>query len=78
MNRAVSTPSRPTARKASSRTASEPVSRARAISLRSSPESRAAAVFIQSTIVVTIATATSDAIPAMASAPSPVMVYALN
>ena len=36
----------------------------------------AAAFFIQSTIVVTIATATSEAMPAMASAPRPEMVFA--
>ena len=59
-------------------TASEPVSRARAISVAQRAGDPAAAFFIQSTIVVTIATATSEAMPAMASAPNPVMVFAPN
>ena len=48
------------------------------MSLRSSPDIDAAALFIQSTIVVTIATATSDAIPAMASAARPEIVFSPN
>ena len=55
-----------------------PVSSARAISPRSSPDMVAAAFFIQSTIVVTIATATSEAMPAMASAARPEMVFSPN
>ena len=78
MNSAVSTPSRPTARNASANTAIEPVSSARAMSLRSSPDIDAAAFFIQRTIVVTIATATSDAMPAMASAARPEIVFSPN
>ena len=78
MNSAVSTPSRPTARNASVSTATPPVSSARAISPRSSPDRPADAFFIQSTIVVTITTATSDAMPAIASAARPVMVFSPN
>jgi len=48
------------------------------MSLRSSPDIDAAALFIQSTIVVTIATATSDAIPAIASAARPEIVFSPN
>ena len=48
------------------------------MSLRSSPDIDAAALFIQSTIVVTIATATSDAMPAMASAARPEIVFSPN
>ena len=51
---------------------------ARAMSPRSWPDMPAAALRIQSTIVVTIATAISDATPAMASAPSPEMVFSPN
>lgn len=71
MNSAVSTPSRPTARNASITTASAPVSSARDMPARSSPEMLAAALRIHNTIVVTIATATSEATPATASAASP-------
>ncbi len=49
-------------------TASAPVSRARDIPSRSSPDRPADALRIHSTIEVTIATATSEATPAMASA----------
>ncbi len=45
------------------------------MSPRSSPDIEAAARFIQSTIVVTMATATSEAIPAMASAARPEIVF---
>ncbi len=48
------------------------------MSPRSSPDIDAAALFIQSTIVVTIATATSDAMPAMASAARPEIVFSPN
>ena len=48
------------------------------MSPRSSPEMVAAAFFIQSTMVVTIATATSEATPAMASAARPEMVLSPN
>jgi hypothetical protein len=45
------------------------------MSPRNSPEMVAVALLIQSTIVVTIATATTEAMPAMASAPRPEMVF---
>ncbi len=48
------------------------------MSLRNPPDIDAAAFFIQSTIVVTMATATSDATPAMASAARPLMVFSPN
>ena len=48
------------------------------MSLRSSPDIDAAALFIQRIIVVTIATATSDAMPAMASAARPEIVFSPN
>ena len=48
------------------------------MSLRNSPEIDAAAFFIQSTMVVTMATAISDVTPAMASAASPVIVFSPN
>ena len=54
--------------KASMNTARAPVSSARDIPARSSPDRPAAAERIHSTIDVTIATATSDATPAIASA----------
>ena len=48
------------------------------MSLRSSPDIDAAALFIQRTIVVTMATAASDAMPAMASAARPEIVFSPN
>ena len=42
------------------------------------PDIDGGGLFIQSTIVVTIATATSDAIPAMASAARPEIVFSPN
>ncbi|SIL80291.1 Uncharacterised protein [Mycobacteroides abscessus subsp. abscessus] len=74
MKSAVSTPSRPTDKKATVKTASAPASSAWAMPWRRSPAMLAAAVRIHSTMVVTMATATSEATPAMASAPRSLMV----
>ena len=78
MNSAVSTPSRPTARNASAKHGHRTgFQRARHVAAQFAGHA-AAALFIQSTIVVTIATATSDAIPAIASAARPEIVFSPN